>query len=61
VAERWNISRETQDDFAAQSQKKAGEAIKSGHFDKEILPIDIPGRKGQVGSNKKPLNLRWLK
>ena len=48
MAEKWNVSREEQDQFAANSQSKAGVAIKEGHFDKEIVPVSIPGRKGQV-------------
>jgi len=48
VAEKWGITREEQDQFAADSQRKAGEAMTSGAFEEEILPIDIPGRKGQV-------------
>lgn len=46
LAEKYLISREDQDAFAAHSQQKALAAIESGHFDSEILPIEIPQRKG---------------
>ena len=46
VAERWNISREDQDAFAAESQRRAAEAIESGRFRNEIAPVTIPQKKG---------------
>jgi acetyl-CoA C-acetyltransferase len=46
VAERYGITRETQDEFAAWSQRKAEAAIKSGRFKEEIAPVEIPQRKG---------------
>jgi acetyl-CoA C-acetyltransferase len=47
VAERFNISREEQDAFAARSQQKAEAAIKSGRFKDEIVPVEIPQRRGE--------------
>jgi len=41
VAERYGVSRETQDQFAALSHKKAAEAIKAGKFRDEIVPITV--------------------
>ncbi|MDD3739580.1 MAG: acetyl-CoA C-acetyltransferase, partial [Lentimicrobiaceae bacterium] len=46
IAEKWNISREEQDQFALQSQLKAESAIKNGKFKDEIVPVAIPQRKG---------------
>lgn len=46
VAERYQITREQQDDYALNSQRKAVAAIKSGKFKDEIAPITIPQRKG---------------
>ncbi|WP_244833694.1 acetyl-CoA C-acetyltransferase [Clostridium sp. BJN0001] len=46
IAKRWNITREDQDKFAAESQRKTEAAIKSGRFKDEIVPISIPQRKG---------------
>ncbi|MDX1319210.1 MAG: acetyl-CoA C-acetyltransferase [Oceanospirillum sp.] len=46
LAEKYSISREEQDAFAAQSQQKAEEAIKGGRFSDEIIPVTIPQRKG---------------
>lgn len=46
VAERWNISREEQDQFALTSQLRAEAAIRAGRFKDEIIPVKIPQRKG---------------
>ncbi len=46
IAEKFNISREEQDQFALESQQKAEAAIKSGKFKEEIVPVEIPQRKG---------------
>lgn len=46
VAEKYNITREEQDQFAFTSQLRAEQAIKSGRFKDEIVPIVIPQRKG---------------
>lgn len=47
IANRWNISRQEQDAFAANSQQKAAQAQAAGRFVEEILPISIPQRKGE--------------
>jgi len=46
IAQRWEISRQEQDAFAAHSQQKAAKAQTSGRFVEEILPVSIPQRKG---------------
>src|SRR3982751_4736593 len=46
VAEMHQISREMQDDFAYNSHQKAHEAQQNGYFRDEIIPIEIPQRKG---------------
>lgn len=46
LAERFGISREDQDAWALRSHQKAVEAQRSGHFDREIVPVSIPDRKG---------------
>jgi acetyl-CoA C-acetyltransferase len=45
VAERCNVSRESQDEWAVISQARAVEAVTSGHFDKEIVPVTVPAHK----------------
>lgn len=45
IAEKFNISREEQDQFAADSQQKAEKAINANRFLNEIIPISIPQRK----------------
>ncbi len=47
LAEKFGISREAQDAFAAQSQLKAAAAIEAGRFKDEITPVLIPQRKGE--------------
>jgi acetyl-CoA C-acetyltransferase len=46
IAEKYGISRESQDEFAQSSQAKAGAAIASGAFKDEIFDVEIPQRKG---------------
>jgi acetyl-CoA C-acetyltransferase len=46
IAEQWGISREEQDYFALLSQNKAEAAQKEGRFDEEIIPLEVPQRKG---------------
>jgi len=46
VAEKHQISRETQDEFAYNSHRKATEAQAAGRFKDEIVPIEIPQKKG---------------
>ena len=47
LVDRYGISREAQDAFAASSQQKAVAAIEAGRFKDEITPIEIPQRKGE--------------
>lgn len=46
LCDRYDITREEQDKFAARSQARAAAAIESGRFDDEIVPVEIPQRKG---------------
>src|SRR5438552_9166907 len=46
VSERFHVSRAEQDEYALNSHRKAAAAIKSGKFKDEILPIEIPQKKG---------------
>ncbi len=48
LAEKYGITREEQDAFAAESQRRAGEAMTSGRFEAEIEPVSITDRKGNV-------------
>lgn len=47
IVEKYGISREEQDQFAASSQQKAVAAIDEGRFKDQIVPIEIPQRKGE--------------
>ncbi len=48
VAKKYGITREQQDEFAAASQNKAEAAQKAGKFKEEIIPLEIPSKKGSV-------------
>jgi acetyl-CoA C-acetyltransferase len=47
LVEKYNISRDEQDVYAVESQEKAIKAIKGGKFNEEIIPVEVPGSKGQ--------------
>jgi acetyl-CoA C-acetyltransferase len=48
IVERFGISRSDQDAFAAESQRRAGEAIATGAFKDEIVPAPVPQKKGDA-------------
>jgi acetyl-CoA C-acetyltransferase len=52
VAEKWQISREMQDEFAVKSQNKAEAAQKEGKFDDEVIPFTVKTRKGDATVDK---------
>ncbi|HJQ25662.1 MAG TPA: acetyl-CoA C-acetyltransferase [Blastocatellia bacterium] len=47
VAERFKVTREAQDEYALNSHRKAIAAMQEGRFDAEIVPVEIPQKKGQ--------------
>lgn len=47
VAERFHVSREDQDAFGLRSQQLAEKAIKEGRFKEQIVPVEIPQKKGE--------------
>ncbi len=48
LAEKWEITREEQDAFAAESQRRAAFAIEEGRFKDQIVPITLKSRKGET-------------
>ena len=52
ICEKWGLTREELDKFAATSQQKAVAAQESGAFDKEIVPVEVKTRKGTVVFDK---------
>jgi acetyl-CoA C-acetyltransferase len=48
IATRYNICRQDQDRFAAESQQRAATAIREGRFKQEIVTVDVPQKKGAV-------------
>lgn len=55
VAEKWKLSRADQDHFAVESQRRATRAIESGRFAEEIVPVELPSRRGSGGVPPAPL------
>ena len=56
-----NISREAQDAFAVESYRRATQAWESGHFDKEVVPVAVPQRRGDdivVSCDEEHTNVR---
>jgi 3-oxoadipyl-CoA thiolase len=47
VAERWSVSRQRQDEFALRSHQRAVAAIEGGLFDDQLVPVEVPQRKGE--------------
>lgn len=62
-ADKYNFTREAQDEFAITSLKRAQAAIKSGAFVEEITPVTIKTRKGEtiVDSDEQPFNANFEK
>lgn len=57
VAEEFGVTREAQDAFAAESQRRCAEAVAAGRFDDEIVPVSVPQRRGDpvvVGADEHP-------
>jgi acetyl-CoA acetyltransferase family protein len=48
VAERWAVPRERQDAFALESHRRAVAAVEAGRFDRQLVPVAVPGRKGDT-------------
>ncbi|MXS86005.1 acetyl-CoA C-acyltransferase [Nitrosomonas sp. HPC101] len=48
IAEKWGVTRAQQDRFALESHRRAIRAIRSGHFRKQIVPVEISTREGEV-------------
>jgi len=46
IAEKWNITREANDAFSVESHLRAARAREEGRFDREILPVTVPGESG---------------
>ena len=57
IAGRFNVSREDQDAYAAESQRRADAAVKSGLFREEIVAVEIPRRRA-IPSRSTPTNIR---
>ena len=52
VADKWQITRDQQDEFAVASQNKAEAAQKAGKFDDEVIPFTVKTRKGETVVDK---------
>jgi acetyl-CoA C-acetyltransferase len=58
VADMFGITREACDAFSVESHRKAAEAWKAGYFDSQVVPVEIPGRKGEVTVFSKDESIR---
>jgi len=58
VAEKHNITREQQDAYALESHRKASAAWREGRFDAEVVPVEVPGKKGAVTIVKRDESVR---
>ncbi len=48
LASKWELSREAQDTFAAESHKRAAAAIEAGYFKDQIVPVELKSRRGST-------------
>lgn len=63
-ASECNISRESQDEFAIESYKRSQNSVNSGKFENEIVPVEIPQRKGDpivFSKDEEPFNVKFDK
>lgn len=63
-ASECNISREDQDNFAIESYKRSQASIEGGKFDNEVIPVEIPQRKGDpivFAKDEEPYNVKFDK
>jgi len=58
VAEKYDVSRSAQDQFAVESHRRAAEATAKGRFDAEKLAVEVKGRKGEVTKFTTDENIR---
>jgi acetyl-CoA C-acetyltransferase len=58
VAEKHSITREMQDVYALESHRKASAAWRDGRFDAEVVPVNVPGKKGAVTTFAKDESVR---
>ncbi|MCB0699654.1 MAG: acetyl-CoA C-acyltransferase [Chitinophagales bacterium] len=63
-ASECNISREAQDEFAIESYKRSQASVEAGKFENEIIPVEIPQRKGDpivFAKDEEPYNVKFEK
>src|SRR6516165_7539729 len=58
VAEKHSFTREQQDAFALESHRRASAAWREGRFDAEVVPVEVPGKKGTVTVVKRDESVR---
>jgi acetyl-CoA acetyltransferase family protein len=49
IAEKWGLSRQEQDEFALRSHRRAAAAQDAGRFDRQLVPVKVPGPEGSAG------------
>src|SRR5438445_13426949 len=58
VAEKHGITREEQDAYALESHRRSSAAWREGRFDAEVVPVEVPGKKGAVTLVKRDESVR---
>jgi len=59
LAQKYNIPRQEQDEIALRSHNNAEAATKEGRFKEEIIPVEVPGKKGQVSLVEQDEHIRF--
>src|SRR5690625_7819835 len=59
TARKYEISRDEQDDFAIQSYKRSAKAWEEGKFKDEIVPVEVPQRRGRSEERRVGQEKRW--
>jgi acetyl-CoA C-acetyltransferase len=52
LVEKFQVTREAQDRWSARSQQRFGSAQAAGHFKEQIVPVEVPGKKGPIQFDK---------
>jgi acetyl-CoA acyltransferase len=51
ITEKWGLTREEQDEFALRSHRRAAAAQDAGRFDRQLVPVEVPGPEGGEGGD----------
>ncbi len=60
ITEKWGLAREEQDEFALRSHRRAAAAQDAGHFDPQLVPVEVPGPDARLGAGRRGSAARHL-